>query len=74
MAKYAERKALKYIRKCDQCQRFTPSIHQPGGILNPLSIPWPVALVGLRHCGTIFQGSGKQEISPGRHRLFYEVG
>ena len=34
-----QREALEYIRKCDQCQRFTPSIHQPGGILNSLSSP-----------------------------------
>ena len=33
-----------------------------------------VCSMGLRHCGTISQSSGKQEISPGRHRLFYEVG
>ena len=38
-----QREALEYVRKCDQCQRFTPSIHQPGGILNPLSSPWPFA-------------------------------
>ena len=35
-----QREALEYVRKCDQCQRFAPSIQQPGGILNPLSSPW----------------------------------
>ena len=35
-----QREALEYVRKCDQCQRFAPSIHQPGGILNPLSSLW----------------------------------
>ena len=34
-----QRKALEYVRKCDQCQRFAPGIHQLGGILNPLSSP-----------------------------------
>ena len=34
-----QKEALEYVRKCDQCQRFAPSIHQPGGILNPLSNP-----------------------------------
>ena len=38
-----QKEALEYVRKCDQCQWFTPSIHQPGGILNPLSSPWPFA-------------------------------
>ena len=37
------REALEYVKKCDQCQRYAPSIHQPGGILNPLSSPWPFA-------------------------------
>ena len=33
-----------------------------------------ICLVGFRYCGTISQSSGKQEISPGRHILFYEMG
>ena len=42
-----QREALEYVKKCDQCQRYAPSIHQPGGILNPLSSPWPFAQWGL---------------------------
>ena len=42
-----QREALEYVRKCDQCQWFVPSIHQPGGILNSLSSPWPFAQWGL---------------------------
>ena len=42
-----QREALEYIKKCDQCQWYAPSIHQPGGILNPLSSPWPFAQWGL---------------------------
>ena len=38
-----QKEALEYVKKCDQCQRFTPSIHQPGRTLNPLSNPWPFA-------------------------------
>ena len=38
-----QREALEYVRKCDQCQRFALSIHQPSGSLNPLSSPWPFA-------------------------------
>ena len=34
-----QREALEYVKKCDQCQQYAPSIHQPGGILNPLSSP-----------------------------------
>ena len=36
-----QKEVQEYVRKCDQCQRFAPNIHQPGGILNPLSSPWP---------------------------------
>ena len=34
-----QKEALEYVRKCDQCQRFASSIHQPGRVLNPLSSP-----------------------------------
>ena len=34
-----QREALEYVKKCDQCQRFAPGIHQPGGILNSISSP-----------------------------------
>ena len=36
-----QKEALEYVKKYDQCQRFALSIHQPGGVLNPLSSPWP---------------------------------
>ena len=35
------------MKKCDQCQRFVPNIHQPGGNLNSLTSPWPFAEWGL---------------------------
>ena len=34
-----QKEAQEYAKKCDQCQRFAPNIHQLGGILNPLSSP-----------------------------------
>ena len=42
-----QKEAQKYVKKCDQCQRFAPNIHHPGGVLNPLSSPWPFAQQGL---------------------------
>ena len=42
-----QKEVQEYVKKCDQCQRFTPNIHQPGGVLNPLSNPWPFAQWGL---------------------------
>ena len=38
-----QKEAQEYVKKCDQCQRFAPNIHQPGRNLNPLSSPWPFA-------------------------------
>ena len=42
-----QKEALEYVKKCEQCQRFAPNIHQPGRVLNPLSSPWPFAQWGL---------------------------
>ena len=42
-----QKEAQEYVKKCNQCQRFAPNIHQPGGVLNPLSSPWPFAQWGL---------------------------
>ena len=42
-----QKQAQEYVKKCDQYQRFAPNIHQPGGVLNPLSSPWPFAQWGL---------------------------
>ena len=42
-----QKEAQEYVKKCDQCQRFAPNIHQPGGVLNPLSSPWPFTQWGL---------------------------
>ena len=38
-----QKQALEYFGKCDQCQKFAPSIHQPGGPLNLISSLWPFA-------------------------------
>ena len=42
-----QKAAQDYAKKCDQCQRFALSIHQPGGALNALSSPWSFAQWGL---------------------------
>ena len=38
-----QKEAQDYVKKCDQCQRFAPNIHQHRRVLNPLSNPWPFA-------------------------------
>ena len=54
------KKALEYVRKCDQCQRFASSIHQPGGVLNLLSSPWPFAQWGLDIIGPFPKAAGNK--------------
>ena len=42
-----QKDAAKYVRKCEQCQKHAPQIHQPTGHLNPVSSPRPFAQWGL---------------------------
>ena len=55
-----QKKAPEYVRKCDKCQRFVLSIHQPGGVLNPLSSPWPFAQWGLDIVGPFSKAVGNK--------------
>ena len=56
-----QREALEYVKKCDQCQWYAPSIHQLGGILNPLSSPWPFAQWGLDIVGPFPKAVGNKK-------------
>ena len=49
------------MKKCDQCQRFAPNTHQPGGFLNPLSNPWPFAQWGLYIVGPFSKVVGNKK-------------
>ena len=46
------------MKKCDQCQRFIPNIHKPGGVLNSLSSLWPFAQWGLDIVGPFSKAVG----------------
>ena len=56
-----QKEAQEYVKKCDQCQRFVPNIHQPGGVLNPLSSPWPFAQWGLDIVGPFPKAVGNKK-------------
>ena len=56
-----QKEALEYDRKCDQCQWFMPSIHQPRGILNPLSSPQLFAQQGLDIMGPFPKAVGNKK-------------
>ena len=55
-----QKEAHKYVKKCNQCQRFALNIHQPGGILNPLSSPWPFAQWDLDILGPFPKAAGNK--------------
>ena len=55
-----QKEAQEYVRKCDQCQRFIPNIHQPGESLNPLSSPWPFAQWDLDINGPFSKAAGNK--------------
>ena len=56
-----QKEAQEYVKKCDQCQRFAPNIHQLGGVLNPLSSPWPFAQWGLDIVGPFPKATGNKK-------------
>ena len=56
-----QKEAQEYVKKCDQCQRFEPNIHQPGGVLNPFSSPWPFAQWGLDIVGPFPKAVGNKK-------------
>ena len=55
-----QKEAQEYLKKCDQCQRFAPNIHQPGGVLNPLSSLWSFAQWGLDIVGPFPKVAGNK--------------
>ena len=55
-----QKEVLEYVKKCDQCQKFAPNIHQPGGVLNPLSSLWSFASWGLDIVGPFPKAAGNK--------------
>uniref|UniRef100_A0A2N9FUL1 RNase H type-1 domain-containing protein n=1 Tax=Fagus sylvatica TaxID=28930 RepID=A0A2N9FUL1_FAGSY len=55
---YMQKDAVNYVKKCDKCQRFSHSVHQPAGELQPLVSPWPFA-----HSPAYPQSNGQAEAS-----------
>ncbi|XP_019238706.1 PREDICTED: uncharacterized protein LOC109218775 [Nicotiana attenuata] len=36
-----KKEATEYVRRCEQCQKYAPMIHQPGKPLHLVTSPWP---------------------------------
>ena len=56
-----QKEAQECVKKCDQCQRFASSIHQPRGVLNPLFNSWPFAQWGLDIVGHFPKAIGNKK-------------
>ena len=56
-----QKEAQEYVKKCDQYQRFAPNIHQPRGVLNPLSRPWSFVQWGLDIVGPFPKVAGNKK-------------
>ena len=50
----------KYVRKCEQCQRHAPLIHQPPDQLNPVNNAWPFEQWELDILGPFPRATGKR--------------
>ena len=55
-----QKQAQDFSKKCDQCQKFAPSIHQLEELLNPISSSWPFAQCGLDIVGPFPKATGKK--------------
>ena len=55
-----QKEALEYVKKCNQCQKFAPNIHQLGGVHNPLSSLWPFTQWGLDIVGPFPRVAGNK--------------
>uniref|UniRef100_A0A2N9G491 Uncharacterized protein n=1 Tax=Fagus sylvatica TaxID=28930 RepID=A0A2N9G491_FAGSY len=58
---YMQKDAAQYVKKCDKCQRFAPSIHQPATSLNPIASPWPFSQWGLDIVGPLPRAPGNRQ-------------
>ena len=55
-----QRDVAEYVKRCEQCQKHAPLIHQPVRSLNPISNPWPFAQWGLDINGPFPQATGNR--------------
>ncbi|XP_062100745.1 uncharacterized protein LOC133806667 [Humulus lupulus] len=55
---YMMTEARDYTKKCDKCQRFAPTIHQPAQTLHSIVAPWPFAKWGMDVVGELPKAAG----------------
>jgi hypothetical protein len=57
-----QKDAVTYVKKCDKCQRFSPSVYQPAGELQPLVSPWPFAQWGMDLVSPLPRATGNRRL------------
>lgn len=55
-----QKSSQEYVKMCDQCWKYVQNIHQLGGVLNPLTSPWPFAQWELDIVGPFRKTTGNQ--------------
>ncbi|XP_075675025.1 uncharacterized protein LOC142644261 [Castanea sativa] len=55
-----QKAAEENVKKCEQCQRYAPNIHQPGRVLTQFSSPWSFAQWGLDIVGPFSKAAGNR--------------
>ncbi|XP_077251903.1 uncharacterized protein LOC143891146 [Tasmannia lanceolata] len=53
--------ALELVRRCERCQKFSPTIHQPTISMAPITSPLPFAVWGMDILGPFPPASGRRE-------------
>ncbi|XP_077231507.1 uncharacterized protein LOC143864468 [Tasmannia lanceolata] len=53
--------ALSLVKKCEKCQKFSPTVHQPAVPMAPIISPLPFALWGMDILGPFSPASGGRE-------------
>ncbi|XP_019239194.1 PREDICTED: uncharacterized protein LOC109219207 [Nicotiana attenuata] len=54
-----KKEAADYVRRCEQCQKFAPMIHQAGELLHSVTSPWPFIKWRMNIIGPLPAGRGK---------------
>ncbi|XP_077249113.1 uncharacterized protein LOC143888546 [Tasmannia lanceolata] len=57
------RDALSMVKRCERCQKFSPTIHQPAVSMAPIISPLPFAEWGMDILGPFPPASGKRTLS-----------
>ena len=55
-----QKDVVTYVKKCDKCQRFSHSVHQPAAELLPLVSPWPFAQWDMDLVGPLPKATGNR--------------